>query len=176
MGVALVKKDWQSTSKSHSRTQSPNANHNLQMLATDTSIYLFIFESMSAPIWAACEIWNKEGKSFLFEGCWTSRCMDICTILTLVVWNQSMHTHMGAHNARAPRGINTDELTCTPSLFYFLLSCSVWVVLENLRCVIRHWFPSEQEEKKEKKYLTERYIKRGHSEFLTFFAQLLQNE
>lgn len=31
-------------------------------------------------------------------------------------------------------------------------------------------------QREKKKYLTERYIKREHSEFLTFFAQLLQNE
>lgn len=63
----------------------------------------------------------------------------------------------------------------SPSSFLLLLlSLSLWVVLEYLRCVIRHWFPSEPEAKK--KYLTERYIKRGHSEFLTFFPQLLQNE
>lgn len=37
------------TSKSHSRTQFPNANHNLQMLATDTSVYLFILEASLCP-------------------------------------------------------------------------------------------------------------------------------
>lgn len=126
-------------------------------------------------------LWNlkQRGKIPSFWGMLNSvreqsHSVDICTIFRWRVARTHAHTH-------ARLGTCTDWNPQTSSnthprgfLQLLLLSLSLRVVLEYLRCVIRHWFPSEPEGKK--KYLTERYIKRGHSEFLTFFAQLLQNE
>lgn len=99
------------------------------------------------PIWTACEIWNKERKSLLFDALWTPAA--------------GLHTHT--------KNKNKKKLPCTHTsvyikrviigrkkkthahifYFYFLLSYFLQVVLEYLRCVIRHPFPSELERKKE---------------------------
>lgn len=118
------------------------------MLATDASILFIYFGGTSVPIWRACDIWNKEGKIPSFWGMLNG------------VWDQPQHGHL--HNLQLA-GTHThvssqrDTYTQTPisflSFLFFLLlsllSLSFRVVLEYLRCVIRHWFPSEREGKKE---------------------------
>lgn len=146
------------------------------MLATDASVYLFILEVCLCPFGRPVKFETKRGKSLLFEACWTAceTSHSIGHLHRLHSANTHTHTHgtnTHRHSHPSPSFIYL-FISASPALP--LLSFSLRVVLEYLRCVIRHWFPSEPKGKK--KYLTERYIKRGHSEFLTFFAQLLQNE
>lgn len=158
------------------------------MLATDTSVYLFILETRLCPFGQLVKFETKKGgKSLLSEArrtvCetseprWTSapsshgawwKDTRACVHGWLCLCARVLCTHRGKRRTHSRTHAHTEPLP------RFLLSLSLRVVLEYLRCVIRHWFASEPEGKK--KYLTERYIKRGHSEFLTFFAQLLQNE
>lgn len=95
---------------------------------------------MSVPIWTACEIWNKEGQSLLLEARWT------------VLQEQPQHGHL--HHlqlANTQTDAHWDSQTRShrhpfPCIFSPLapsFSLSFQVVLEYLRCVIRHRFPSE---------------------------------
>lgn len=152
------------------------------MLATDTSVYLFILEACLCPFGRPVKFETKRENPFFLRH--VEQCARAATAWTsapssdgacLQTHTETVHAGMHSKAHHAQRG-NTQTHTHL-SFFFFYFSgsfLSLWVVLEYLRCVIRHWFPSEPEGKK--KYLTERYIKRGHSEFLTFFAQLLQNE
>lgn len=117
------------------------------MLATDASVLFIYFGGTPVPIWRACDIWNKEGGEIpSFWGTLNG------------VWDQPQHGHL--HNLQladthrlAVRHIHTDTnfLPFFPFFFWLLslLSLSFQVVLEYLRCAIRHWFPSEPEGKKE---------------------------
>lgn len=125
-------------------------------------------------------LWNlkQRGKIPSFWGTLNSVRDQPHLQMVCVWWKTSVHTraemHSKAHVHRRKHRHAHMHAHPLPLFYLLLLSLSLRVALEYLRCVIRHWFPSEPEGKK--KYLTERYIKRGHSEFLTFFAQLLQNE
>lgn len=72
------------TSKSHSRTQFPNANHNLQMLATDASVYLFILDACLCPFGRPVKFETKRENPFFLRH--VEQCVrpatasDICTV------------------------------------------------------------------------------------------------
>lgn len=140
--------------------------------------YLFISEARPCPFGGPVIFETKRGKSLLFEACWmvceTSRSMDICTIFSL---QPHTHTHTALQWDRTHRHQFPSFLPVF--LLLSLLSLSFQVVLEYLRCVIRHWFPSEREGKKEildRKVYKKRTLNFWHSSHSCFKMSRMERQ
>lgn len=122
--------------------------------------------------WTACEIGNR------------TSVVVFVLLMVVVVVVVSVVAMGGGDQLWTSRGIRSrlpaqsrvqTSVSVFPSFPRSLPFRSLQLVLKYLRRVIRHRFPIPNPvgrvgRRREEKYLTESYTKRGHSEFLTFFA------